>query len=204
MRVIGLTGGIGTGKSTVAAMLREEGIPVVDADRIAREVTEPGNPAHAAIVAAFGPEVLLPDGRIDRVTLGAIVFASPERRARLEEITHPRIREAIADAVSRLAAEGHPVAVVEAALIYEKGREGFFEAVIAAWCAREQQVARLMARDGITREQAEARIATQMDAAEKARLSEHAIDTSGTFEDVRRRVRELAEILRRPSGAAGQ
>jgi dephospho-CoA kinase len=204
MRVVGLTGGIGTGKSTVAEMLREEGIAVVDADRLAREVTEPGNPAHTAILAAFGPEVLLPDGRIDRKRLGDIVFASPARRARLEEITHPRIREAIDAAVSRLAAQGHPVAVVEAALIYEKGRKGFFDAVIAAWCDRERQVARLMARDGMTQEQAEARIATQMDPAEKARLSEHVVDTSGTFEDVRRQVRDLAEKLRRLSGASGR
>src|SRR5512145_720353 len=121
MRIFGLTGGIGSGKSTVAAMFRDEGIPVVDADRIARDVTAPGQYAYVEIV---------------RKRLGEIVFADPVRRAELEEVTHPRIVEGIAYALHELDAEGHPAAIVEAALIHEKGRGGMFEAVIAVRCER--------------------------------------------------------------------
>ena len=102
MRVLGLTGGIGTGKSTVARFFRDEGIPVVDADRIAREITEPGRDAHREILLRFGREVLLPDGRIDRKRLGETVFSDPLRRAELESVTHPRIAEGIAQALAAL------------------------------------------------------------------------------------------------------
>lgn len=179
-------------------MFRDEGIPVVDADAIARDVVEPGRPAHAEIVEAFGREILSPDGRIDRGTLGAIVFASREARERLEGITHPRIAEGIGAALSRLAGEGHRVVIVEAALIFESERKGMFREVIATWCDPEEQIRRLCARDGISREQAAARISSQMKAAEKARLADHAIDTSGSLEDTRRRVRELAALFGSP------
>ncbi|MDA8121668.1 MAG: dephospho-CoA kinase [Deltaproteobacteria bacterium] len=197
MRVFGLTGGIGTGKSTVAEMFREEGIPVVDADRIAREVTAPGQPSCGEIARTFGEGVLLPGGGIDRVKLGDIVFADPAKRAALEEITHPAIAAGISDALSRLESGGHPVAIVEAALIHEKGRGGLFESVIAVRCGKVLQVRRLVARDGIPEEQALRRIASQMDQEEKARASEHVIDNSGNPESTRAQVRAIAAVLKR-------
>jgi len=200
MRIFGLTGGIGSGKSTVARLFRKEGIPVVDADRISREVTLPGKPSHAAIVRNFGTEIMLPDGRIDRKKLGAIVFADPGKRAELEAITHPRIMEGIREAVSALAAAGHAVAIVEAALIHEKGRQGLFEAVIGVGCDREMQVERLMRRDGIPRQEALRIVSSQMDPEEKARASDYVIDNSGDLASTRTQVRALARKLRAGRG----
>jgi dephospho-CoA kinase len=197
MRVFGLTGGIGSGKSTVARLFREVKIPVVDADRISREITSPGKPAYIDIVARFGKEILSPDGRIDRKMLGAIIFADPAKRADLEAITHPRIALGIREAVSALASEGHPVAIVEAALIHEKGPQGIFEAVIGVRCSRGLQVLRLMIRDGIPREQALQIVSSQMDPEEKARASDYVIDNSGDLAGTRAQVRALAETLRR-------
>ena len=197
MRVFGLTGGIGSGKSTVARLFREEKIPVVDADRISREITSPGKPAYVDIVGRFGEKILLPDGRIDRKMLGAIIFADPGKRADLEAITHPRIALGIREAVSALASEGHPVAIVEAALIHEKGPQGMFEAVIGVRCGTGLQVLRLMRRDGISREQALQIVSSQMDPEEKARASDYVIDNSGDLAGTRAQVRALAETLRR-------
>ena len=196
MRVFGLTGGIGSGKSTVARLFREEKIPVVDADRISRDITSPGKPAYIEIVGRFGEEILSPDGRIDRKMLGAIIFANPGMRADLEAITHPRIAEGMREAVSALASEGHPVAIVEAALIHEKEPQGMFDAVIGVRCGREPQVERLMHRDGIPREQALRILSSQMDPEEKALASDYVIDNSGDLAGTRAQVRALAKTLR--------
>jgi dephospho-CoA kinase len=195
MRVFGLTGNIGSGKSTVAAMFREAGIPVLDADRISREVTAPGAPAFRAIVEEFGAFILGPEGAIDRGKVAEIVFSDPSRRARLEAITHPAILESLKDALSRRAGDGHAVAIVEAALIHESGRKGLFEAVISVRCDPEEQRRRLARRGELTGEQAAARAAAQMDAEEKARASDYVIDNSGDLEATRRQVLHLARIL---------
>ena len=195
MRVFGLTGNIGSGKSTVAAMFREAGIPVLDADRISREVTAPGGPAHQPLVEEFGPDILGQDGGIDRGKVAEIVFADPVRRSRLEAITHPAILEAMKAALARLSREGHPVAVVEAALIHESGRKGLFEAVISVRCDPSVQRRRLALRGELTRQQAAARAAAQMDAEEKALASEYVIDNSGEMEETRRQVERLAREL---------
>jgi dephospho-CoA kinase len=196
MRVYGLTGNIGSGKSTVAAMFREAGIPVLDADRISREVTAPGSPAFREIVEEFGPGILGPGGAIDRGRLAELVFSDPARRARLEAITHPAILSAMKESLGRISREGHAVAIVEAALIHESGRKGLFEAVISVRCDTEEQLRRLAVRGGMTREQAEARAAAQMGAGEKARASEYVIDNSGNLEATRRQVERLVGILR--------
>ncbi len=196
MRVFGLTGGIGTGKSMVSRMFREEGLAVVDADRIAREVTAAGRPAYEAIVRRFGREVLLPNGRIDRKKLGGIVFSDAAKRAELEEITHPEIALGIAAEIHRLESEGHRIAIVDAALIHETGRRARFEAVIAVHCSRMQQVQRLVERDGISDQQALRRIASQMDPDEKALASEHVIDNSGDRASTRAQVRALVERIK--------
>jgi len=195
MRVFGLTGNIGSGKSAVAAMLREAGIPVLDADRISREVTAPGGRAYDAVVRAFGRGIVQQDGTIDRKSLGEIVFADASHRARLEAITHPAILDAIREALSKLAREGNRAAVVEATLIHESGRKGLFEAVISVTCDLETQISRLTARDGMSREQAEARLRAQMDAERKAGASDYVIDNSGSLDETRRQVERLARIL---------
>jgi dephospho-CoA kinase len=195
MRVFGLTGNIGSGKSAVAAMLREEGIPVLDADRISREVTAPGGRAYDAVVQAFGRGIVRDDGSIDRKRLGEIVFADPHLRARLEAITHPAILEAMKEAIAGIEREGHRVAVVEATLIHESGRKGLIEAVISVTCDREMAICRLAARDGMSRSQAEARLRAQMDAERKADASDYVIENSGAIESTRRQVVALAEVL---------
>jgi dephospho-CoA kinase len=195
MRVFGLTGNIGSGKSAVAAMLREAGIPVLDADRISREVTAPGGRAYDAVVRAFGRGIVRNDGSIDRKRLGEIVFSDPASRERLERITHPAILEAMKDAIAEIEREGHRAAVVEATLIHESGRKGLFEAVISVTCDRETAISRLAARDGMSRRQAEARLRAQMDADRKAGASDYVIDNSGGVESTRRQVVSLAGVL---------
>jgi len=197
MRVFGLTGNIGSGKSTVAAMLREAGIPVLDADRISREVTAPGGRAYDAVVQAFGGGILRGDGSIDRMRLGEIVFSDPASRERLEGITHPAILEAMKEAISGIEREGHRAAVVEATLIHETGKRGVFEAVISVTCDRETAISRLTARGGMSRSQVEARLRAQMDAGRKAEASDYVIDNSGDIASTRGQVQRLARILRR-------
>ncbi|MBE0605221.1 MAG: dephospho-CoA kinase [Deltaproteobacteria bacterium] len=195
MRVFGLTGNIGSGKSTVAAMLREAGIPVLDADRISREVTAPGGRAYDAVVQEFGREILSDDGSIDRKRLGEIVFADPSSRERLERITHPAILEAMKEAIVGIEREGHRAAVVEATLIHETGRKGLSEAVISVTCDRKKVISRLAARDGMTRGQAEARLRAQMPADRKAGASDYVIDNSASPEETSRQVGRIARIL---------
>ena len=195
MRVFGLTGNIGSGKSTVAAMLREAGIPVLDADRISREVTAPGGRAYDVVVQTFGRGIVRDDGSIDRKRLGEIVFTDPQLRSKLEAITHPAILEAIKEALSGIEREGHRIAVVEATLIHESGRKGLFEAVISVTCDRETAISRLVARDGMTRGQAEARLRAQMDADRKAGASDYVIDNSGSLDETRRQAVALARVL---------
>jgi dephospho-CoA kinase len=199
MRILGLTGGIGSGKSAVAGMIAEAGVPVVDADLIAREVVEPGTGAHAEIVSHFGDSILSPDGRIDRRKLGDIVFSDPVRRAELESITIPGIRAGIEAALGRLAAGGHPAAVVEAALLHENGRASSFEATICVYCDRETQRKRIVARDGISEGDAEKKIDAQMPSDEKARLSDYVIDNSGDIEGTKRQVASLLSRLKLPA-----
>ena len=190
-----MTGNIGSGKSTVAAMLREEGIPVIDADRISREVTAPGGRAYDAVVHAFGGGIKRHDGSIDRKRLGEIVFADPASRARLEAITHPAILESMKEGLADLARKGNRAAVVEATLIHESGRKGLFEAVISVTCDRETAISRLAARDGMSRGQAEARLSAQMDADRKAGASDFVIDNSASPEETGRQVNRIARIL---------
>ena len=190
-----MTGNIGSGKSTVAAMLRDAGIPVLDADRISREVTAPGGRAYDAVVRAFGREIVRDDGSIDRKRLGEIVFSDPASRERLERITHPAIFGAMKEAIAGIEREGHRAAVVEATLIHESGRKGLFEEVISVTCERETAISRLAARDGMSRNHAEARLRAQMDAGRKAGASDYVIDNSGDLESTRRQVVALAGAL---------
>lgn len=179
MFTVGLTGGIACGKSTVAALLRARGVPVLDADRAARDVTAPGSPALAEIASRFGAAMLREDGTLDRKALGARVVGDAEGRRALEEITHPRIREAIAEGLAALAAAGHPVAVVEAALLVETGSYRLYDALLVVRASAEVQVRRLMAREGVDEPTARAWLAAQMPVEEKARLATAVIDNDG-------------------------
>lgn len=187
MKVLGLTGGIGSGKSVVDAMFRELGAEVIDADALAREVVEPGKPALQEIVSSFGTDMLLPDGRLDRPRLAAMIFSDPSARERLNAITHPRIRQRMAEEVA--ARSGQPgVLILDIPLLYENGRSVDVERVIVVWVDEATQIRRLMERDHLTEEQARQRTAAQMPLDEKRRRADHVIDNSGSREDTRRQV----------------
>ncbi len=196
MRVIGLTGGIASGKSTAAKILVELGARVVDADQIARDVVAPGQPALAELVARFGSEYLLPDGSLDRKRLGARVFADVDERRKLNAITHPRIA---AETQARLAAlrdAGEPLAVYEAALLVENGAQAGLDGLIVVACSEPTQRARLMARDGLSAEEADARMAAQWPLAQKVAVADWVIDSNGTLAETREATgRVWAEVV---------
>ncbi len=157
---IGLTGGIGMGKSTAATLLAEKGIPVVDTDALAREVVAPGQPALSEIRTTFGPDVLSPDGNLRRESLATVVFADDAKRRQLEAILHPRIRERWLDFLARCEVERHAAAVVIIPLLFETGAEKEFDRIVCAACTEASQKERLRAR-GWTDEQCRQRIASQ-------------------------------------------
>lgn len=190
MRRVALTGGIATGKSYVTARLRAAGVPVVDADVLAREAVAPGTPGLAAIVARFGPAVVTPDGTLDRAALGERVFADASARRDLEAIVHPAVRAAIDDFFAKLP-PATPLAVADIPLLYETGRAGEFDAVVVVACRPATQVARVMARDGLSRAQAEARVAAQWPIADKVARADHVIETDGSFAETDRQVEAL-------------
>jgi dephospho-CoA kinase len=202
MLKVGLTGSIAVGKSYVLSILRELGCVTFDADKIAHSVMEPGRAAYEDVVREFGREVLANDGTIDRVKLGAIVFASAERRDRLNQIAHPRVIEE----QNRLLAEAEAanpdaIVVIDAALMIESGGYKRFDKLIVIYCDRESQVERLMNRNQITREDAERRIAAQMSSEEKRRYGDYEVNTSGTMEETRQRVIEIYDALHDESQA---
>jgi len=178
MRVWGLTGNIGAGKSTVARLLAARGVPVVDADQIAREVVEPGRPALEEIAHRF-PGTIAPDGTLDRKALAARVFRDAGEREALNRITHPRIAEEVAARMSALASAGHPIAVYEAALIVENGLHRGLDGLVVVTAPEEAQLARLRKRDAMSEEEARARLAAQLPSADKERLATFVIDNRG-------------------------
>jgi len=189
---VGLTGGIASGKTTVAAMLRELGYHVIEADKIAHRLIESGGAAYDEVVREFGPGVLTSDGRVDRAKLGAIVFADASRLTRLNAIVHPPVLDAQdreLDAIER--AEPHAIAVVEAALLIEAGYAPKLDCLVVTWCTPEQQLARLTQKGAgreLTVEQARQRIASQMPVEEKRRMADEEIDCSGSLEHTREQV----------------
>jgi dephospho-CoA kinase len=192
---VGLTGGIATGKSRVLARLAESGLHTIDLDEVAHRVVERGRPAHADIVAAFGERVLAKDGSVDRRALGAIVFSDAAARQRLNAIVHPRIFEEEERLVSALDPQRAPVVVTDATLLVEAGHHLRFQRLIATVCDRRQQIARIMHRDGLSAGAAQARLAAQMPADEKARFAHEVIDTNGRVEDTEARARALGDAL---------
>ena len=193
MQLIGLTGGIASGKSTIASRLASHGAVVVDADRIAREVVEPGTPALAEIARVFGEGVIAADGSLDRPALGAIVFVDEEARRRLEAIVHPLVRRRGRE-LEAAAPEGALV-VHDIPLLAETGQAESFDAVIVVDAPVETQVERMLSQRGWTREDAESRVAAQATREQRRAVATYVIDNTGTLEDLRDRVTEVFEEL---------
>jgi dephospho-CoA kinase len=204
MLKIGLTGGIASGKSTVACMLRDRDCPVLQADPLGHELLEPGQAAYDEIVREFGKEILDPAEKVDRAKLGAVVFADSQKRARLNQILHPRILEVARKWFAALDRPGGPeFAVFEAALILEAGAKKELDRVILCWCRPEQQLERLQQR-GLSAQQAQLRIAAQMSMDEKRRLADEVIDCSGPLEATERQVQNLLIKLKQSATAGGK
>jgi dephospho-CoA kinase len=194
---VGLTGSIAVGKSFVSTLLAELGCHVLDADVTAREVVAKGTSGLEKVIEAFGREVLRADGELDRARLGALIFADEDRRALLNSILHPYIIAAQDEQLRRWAMEDPlGIAVVDAALMIESGGYRRFDKIIVVHCRAEVQVERLMIRNGLTRTEAESRIAAQMPQEEKKRYADFLIDTSEGFEPTRQRTIEVYEALK--------
>jgi dephospho-CoA kinase len=197
-RSFGLTGGIASGKSTVARFLEALGAKVIDADRVGHELLLPSNPIHNKVVSHFGQEILKPGGEIDRERLSSIVFTDPQKLSELTSIMHPRLIARVEELAEELHAR-HPraVIVVDAALIYEAGVAHCFAKILVAWCRPEQQIERLMAKTGLSRQDALRRMASQIPAEEKRRRADYVIDCSGSLEETQAQVEVLYPELKR-------
>ena len=194
---MGLTGGIASGKSAVAALLRDMGFRVLDADSLAHRLMELGQPGHPEILKEFGAGLADAGGRIDRAKLAAIVFADPTKLARLNAIIHPRVEEMVFRQFDEWQHNGvRDVVFVEAALLVEAGLAKKLDGLVVAYCAPEQQLARLRAR-GMSEVEAKRRIAAQLPVREKLRHATESIDCSGTLEETRAQVQDLAAKLRK-------
>ncbi len=197
----GLTGGIASGKSTVAAMLREQGFPVIEADRISHRLMEKDGAAYAAVAGLLGESILDADKSISRSRVAAIVFNDRDKLQQLNAIIHPKVEQALAKEFAELEKAGaSPVAFVEAALVFEAGMHKKLDGVVVAWCLPEQQLARLIER-GMIEAEARKRMAAQMPVSEKMALATEKIDCSGAREETRRQVAELAGRLRQRAAA---
>jgi dephospho-CoA kinase len=197
-RIVGLTGGIGSGKSSVARLWRQLGAEVIDADAIVHELQAPGMPLLARIAAEFGPELIRADGSLDREALGAIVFRDPEARQKLNRIVHPAVGAEFARRVAAAQASGAGLLVLDIPLLFESRAQNTggasamrFDAIVLVWVPREVQIQRTVARDGCRRDEAERRVAAQMPIDAKRALADHVIDNSGSPEETERQLRAL-------------
>lgn len=194
---VGITGSIASGKSTVARRMKDQGIPVIDLDKVGHEVLRKRHEAFEPVVEAFGEGILGPDGEIDRKKLGALVFADSEARERLNQIMHPRIRAEEARRVAAMAEAGEDAVATEAALLIETGQRDRFDFFVVVGCTPEVQIARLMKRDGSTLEEAQRRIGAQLPFEKKRALADWVIDTSGEKEQTFAETDRLVEEIRR-------
>ena len=200
--LVGLTGGVATGKSTVSRMFQALGCVVIDADLLAREVVEPGQPAWAQIVAAFGRGLLQPDGRLDRRALGAVVFEDPAQRQRLESITHPEIRARFAARLAELTVQGFEgIVIFDAPVMIESGRYRNMDRLIVVTSDEPAQMSRQQARDSLSAEEATGRIRSQMPLEAKVKLADYVIDNTGDLGSTEAQVREIHQALLRDLNA---
>jgi len=198
MLVVGLTGGVASGKTAVSQVLREEGATILDADLIARELVEPHRPAWEELKRAFGDEVLNPDGSVQRKKLAAQIFSHPEKREVLNAILHPRIRDEI-NARLRVIREKDPgaIVVIDAALLVESGDYQGMDGVIVVSASETQQVERLREREGLNEDAARQILASQISAEERLRVADFVIRNEGSLEDTRRRAKEVFQALKK-------
>lgn len=190
MRIVGLTGGIASGKSTVARLLEKLGACIIDADKLARDVVQPGMPAWQEIVDWLGTGILLPDSALNREQLASIVFSDPNARSKLENITHPRIRSSIEQAVAAAKERGVAVVVLDIPLLFEVGWTELMDEIWVVYVDSSTQQARLVSRDRLTSDDARKRIDSQMSLVEKARLANTVIDNSRDFKHTTKQVEE--------------
>ena len=191
---VGLTGGIATGKSYCAASFARLGVPVIDADVLAREAVAPGSAGLRAIGVRFGDAVLAPDGSLDRRALGQIVFSDPKARAALEEIVHPEVYRCVREWFANLPA-GTRVAIADIPLLFETGHQHDYDAVVVCACEPEEQVRRMLSRDGLSEADARARLSAQWPIGEKVARATHVIWTDRGFAETDRQVRSVYDLL---------
>jgi len=196
MFIVGLTGGIATGKSTAANIFKEHKIPVIDSDVIARQIVEPGEKAWKEIRTAFGPEVFLENGELNRDILGKIIFSDTDKRVILNKITHPKIQRKILWSILQHLYEGHKFVVIDVPLLFEtQSMIPFIYKIITISCDYETQKNRLMIRNGYTESEAEQRIKAQIDLSKKCELSNFVIDSSASFEETRTQVVKVLNYI---------
>jgi dephospho-CoA kinase len=194
--LFGLTGGVASGKSTVAQRFQQRGVPVIDADAVAREVVAPGTAGLAEVARAFGQGVLRGDGTLDRPRLGELVFAEPTARQRLNDLLHPRIRARTQEHADLLERQGERLACYDAALLVENGLVESYRPLVVATLSAELQLERLMQRDGLAKEPARGRISAQLPLADKMAVADVLVDTGGTVEQTQRRADEALAAVR--------
>ena len=196
--IVGVTGGIASGKSTVARMLQESGAPAVDFDALARRIVEPGEPAYEEVVAFFGTEALQSDGRLDRKKLGAIVFQDESKRKTLESITHPRIVEAFLEQVREITArDADAILLAVIPLLFEANLRNLVHKTLLVYVPREMQIQRLIKRDGISREAAESILKAQLPIDEKLGYADFVVHNEGTLEETRKQVAKVWDELKK-------
>ncbi|KAG8865192.1 hypothetical protein FRB96_000082 [Tulasnella sp. 330] len=200
MLVIGLTGGIASGKSSVSKILAAHHIPIVDADLLAREVVAPGTPGLSQIIHEFGGEVLQPDGTLDRAKLGSIIFNDAAKRQKLNAIVHPAVRKAMVTSALRHWLRGEKICVMDVPLLIEAGLWRFMGKVVVVYCSREIQLQRLMKRDGSSRVDATSRLDSQLPLSDKLKFADQVLDNSGTLQDLEQQVERL---IRRTNNEVG-
>ncbi|KAF7354701.1 hypothetical protein MSAN_01383800 [Mycena sanguinolenta] len=200
MLVVGLTGGIATGKSSVSKLLKEKDIPVVDADILARQVVEPGTHGLAKIVSFFGPEILQSDGTLDRKKLGSVIFNDEAKRRKLNSIVHPAVRRAMLWGVVKHWLRGSKYCVLDVPLLIEGPMWKLVGTVVVVHCSAEVQLQRLMARDNSSREDASSRLNSQIPIDEKLKYADRVVDNSGSLADLEAQVNALVQRLDRDVG----
>lgn len=194
--VFSLTGGIGSGKSTVAAVWKDQGLPVVDADQLARQVVAPGSQALTSLAKAFGPQVLTESGELNRPVVAELVFRDDDARERLNSIVHPLVRSAAEKEFRRLAHEGHRLVCYEVPLLFETGQQDRFRPVVVVSVPENAQLSRTMQRDDVPEAAARARVDAQIPLHEKAEQADYVIDNTGTREETRAQALAVLERIR--------
>ncbi|WP_277585494.1 dephospho-CoA kinase [Psychrobacillus antarcticus] len=197
--IIGLTGSIASGKSTVANMFKEMGFPIIDADLVARVVVEKGTPTIKMIEETFGTEVIQEDGALNRETLGEIIFSNPSKRKQLNDIIHPAIRAEMLAQKSHLAEQGHPVIIMDIPLLFESRLQSFVDKVLVITVTEQMQLERLMARNSFTHEEAKLRIQSQLPLSVKEEGADAVIYNNGTIEETKQQLEKILTVWEQSS-----